>query len=361
MSSQTYKLDLDPPKRNVFVTQLHQREDEDEDIVQIPVVKESADRLIETGIRTLQKTLLLKKEVEVEQVDAELAEKRNEFRRRMEACAERQIEVQKKQQKMKDRVAKFEKFIKENEAKRTRAIQKYHGEVKLKEQKTTEHDMLTKQLEELKERQRYLGRKLVNYKKYEQYLLKVVENLPENYIEMTDNMITSLMMRHRTLSDTNQQLVDNLSEMTDKHEELKANLDEIKQEHNKRKVSINHQLAYMQKEQEVKTEVNQELEQSSSTKKGDFRKQRELLGTILMAIENITEQCVKKGDIPAHMLSIDDQLDYIKEHLNEQEDVHKMSLPNASNASEIQEKQSKRDNQVEKVRKKGRDRVAFVN
>lgn len=53
---------------------------------------------------------------------------------------------------MKDRVAKFEKFIKENEAKRRRAIQKYHTEVKLKEQKNREYDMLVEQLEELKAR-----------------------------------------------------------------------------------------------------------------------------------------------------------------------------------------------------------------
>ena len=65
-----------------------------------PVVKESGDKLIETGIHTLQRTLLLKKEVEVERVDAELEGKRHEFRARMETCAQRQVEVQKKQQRV---------------------------------------------------------------------------------------------------------------------------------------------------------------------------------------------------------------------------------------------------------------------
>lgn len=36
-----------------------------------------------------------------------------------------------------------------------------------------------------------------------------------DYIEMNDNMVTGLMMRHRTLSDTNGQLVDNLLAMAD--------------------------------------------------------------------------------------------------------------------------------------------------
>ena len=75
------------------------REDED-DVAAFPVVKESGDKLIETGINTLQRTLLLKKEVEVEKVDVELEAKRHEFRARMEACSQRQVEVQKKQQRV---------------------------------------------------------------------------------------------------------------------------------------------------------------------------------------------------------------------------------------------------------------------
>lgn len=53
---------------------------------------------------------------------------------------------------MKDRVAKFEKFIQENEAKRRRAIQKYQTEVKLRGQKLTEYEMLCLQLADLKQR-----------------------------------------------------------------------------------------------------------------------------------------------------------------------------------------------------------------
>ena len=45
---------------------------------------------------------------------------------------------------MKERVSKFDKFIKENEAKRRRAIQKYQTELRLKEQKTKEHEVSVK-------------------------------------------------------------------------------------------------------------------------------------------------------------------------------------------------------------------------
>lgn len=83
----------------VFIYYLF-RDDDDSDIHAFPVVKETGDKLIETGINTLQRTLLLKKEVEVEQVDLQLQAKREEFRVRMEKCAERQIEFQKQQQRV---------------------------------------------------------------------------------------------------------------------------------------------------------------------------------------------------------------------------------------------------------------------
>lgn len=55
-------------------------------------------------------------------------------------------------QQIRERVNKFEKFIEENDAKRRRAIQKYQTELKLKNQKNGELDVLTIELEQLKSR-----------------------------------------------------------------------------------------------------------------------------------------------------------------------------------------------------------------
>lgn len=84
-STHQYHLDLQQQKENVFVTQLNERT-EDDNIRRFPIVKESADKLLQSGINTLQKTSLLRQAVEVEHVDKELAEKREEFRKRMEVC-----------------------------------------------------------------------------------------------------------------------------------------------------------------------------------------------------------------------------------------------------------------------------------
>lgn len=82
-SSSKYHLELLPQKGNVFVTQLHDRDD-NEDIRKFPIVKESADKLLQSGVNTLQSTSLLRQAVDVEHADRDLAEKREEFKKRME-------------------------------------------------------------------------------------------------------------------------------------------------------------------------------------------------------------------------------------------------------------------------------------
>lgn len=54
-------------------------------------------RLLERGVNTLQKTLILKKQAELEEVDKELCRKRQEFKSRMEILTRRKIELKAEQ------------------------------------------------------------------------------------------------------------------------------------------------------------------------------------------------------------------------------------------------------------------------
>ncbi|PVD32298.1 hypothetical protein C0Q70_07731 [Pomacea canaliculata] len=332
-TGQSYKLDLNTGKRNVFVTQLHDREDED-DTLAFPVVKESGDKLIETGLNTLQRTLLLKKEAEVNRVDAELEAKRHEFNQRMESCSQRQLEVQKKQQRMKDRVSKFEKFIQENEAKRRRAIQKYQQEVKLSEQKTNEFNQLLEQLEALKARHAHLSKKLQKYKKYEEYLIRVIDAMPEDYLPSSEDKVKGLMMRHRTLSESNGDLITNVVNMADELEDLKQVLENLKQEHAKQKVSDSSALARLQGQQERFAETNQKTEAKFSSTEGLMRKRRTELGMIFMAIDNIYEKCRKAGLTreDEHVFWVQ-KLYTIRDYLNDRKDVAHMAMHSTNSAS----------------------------
>lgn len=57
-------------------------------------------RLLETGVNTLQKTLILKKQAELEEVDGELGRKRQDFKSRMELVARRKLELKGEQQQV---------------------------------------------------------------------------------------------------------------------------------------------------------------------------------------------------------------------------------------------------------------------
>jgi len=348
-----YKLDFDSQKRNVFVTQLHERDDEDE-ITAFPVVKESGDKLIDTGINTLQKTLLLKKEVEVEKVNAQLEAKRYEFKQRMEMCAHRQIQVQKKQQQMKDRVSKFEKFIQENEAKRRRAIQKYQQEVKLKEQKALEFSSIHDQLEQYKHRHMLLEMRLKQYKIYEEYLQCVIEAMPEDYLPSSEDKVKGLMMRHRTLNESNKSLLTNLVDITDELEVCKKQLDVLRQEHQKDKLSNTSKLSQLQELQEEHLDKNEQTELTYQSSKDNMRSKRTEVGVIFMAINNIYDKCIKATDEPLEKLDWITKLNRIRDYVNEREGV--VQIVQNAPASLASRSSTPEAGQVPKYRGKSREK-----
>lgn len=93
----SYRLELEPQKKNVFVTQLRDDEEDDAEIRKFAVVEESASKLLDTGLNTVQSTLLLKKQVEVEKVQEDLDIKRRQFAERMAACKAKEEALKKKQ------------------------------------------------------------------------------------------------------------------------------------------------------------------------------------------------------------------------------------------------------------------------
>ena len=62
---------------------------------------QSAGKLLDTGFNTVQSTLLLKKQVEVEKVQEDLDIKRQQFAERMAACKRKEEELKKKQTQVK--------------------------------------------------------------------------------------------------------------------------------------------------------------------------------------------------------------------------------------------------------------------
>ncbi|KAE8586316.1 hypothetical protein XENTR_v10021625 [Xenopus tropicalis] len=321
-----YDLNLDIRKRNVFVTQLGEAREEDENVTQLPVIKEAASKILENSKNTLQRTLVLKKEVEYDHVSQELLAKRREFSDRKHALDVRKEEFSQKQTEYTEKAANFEKFLQDSDVRRRRAILKYQTEAKQNELRDMEINKLVKQLEEKKIRQQKLHEKVKKLKLFEEFLLRTVDIVPENYLEYgVDSPVKAIIRRYETLSLTNESLVNNLTVLADEQENKQHELENLQQQHDTLKLMMTSELSQLQMDYDILLEKNKQLELKFNLDKGQFRNQSVEVASLLMSITNLSEQCHLK-----HFRSIDEaellqKLDMIKEFILEKSQVEKLA------------------------------------
>lgn len=331
-----YELELAPDRKRVFVTQL--REDEEEEskalnIRKFPVVKEKAGKLVELGYNTLQKTLLLKRQVDVADVDREFLEKKFEFRKRMDECGIQNERLRLKQQALKDRMDKFSKFLEENDAKRQRAVLKLQKEQKLKITKQEELEKLEKELNVLVLRTEKLKDKLRRYATFEKYLCSVIDVLPENYVEATDNMLTALMMRYQTLEEANIHLSNKRNNLQSQLESCVQEYQGLSLQQSQNLLLCNKELAESKNKLERLIQRNAKLETITSKKRQRYLNHSETKAEITLAIENLSLQCDQRNI--ASSLNLSQKLDLIKNYLKERESVCDMSRPSNVTAEKV--------------------------
>ncbi|KAI9203218.1 uncharacterized protein BJ171DRAFT_511159 [Polychytrium aggregatum] len=260
-------------------------------IINIPVIPSDAQpsSLFENR-RALQSTLLLNKKREMQQVQAMLEKKREEFAKRMEECREKQEELRTKQKQIRERVLKFEKFLKENDAKRQRANLKAQTEKKLKEQKEQELSALQRQLQEEQIKAKKILSMLKKYKVYEQYLQSVVDILPQDYLDVNEPHINDILMRYKTLIETNQDLIQMVQVYQDQMEKEQSTLAELIKDKQDLILVFNSQLGTQQKKYDSLKQhcayLAEKLEERDKTGKERMR----TLGEAKLAIFNIFDR-----------------------------------------------------------------------
>lgn len=176
---------------------------------------------------------------------------------------------------------KFEKFLKDNDAKRSRANKKAQDEVRQREGKEAEISGLEGDLERLTAAKEKIKSALERSGRYDKYLEMVAESSDE-FPEVND-----LLMRHETLTAANLDLLENVKEHTDAVEATRAEMAAyIKEKQNSILVG-NSEIAELQKKLEAYTRSVEHLEQILA-EKGDFSKGKvRQLGEINMAINNL--------------------------------------------------------------------------
>ena len=143
-------------------------------------------------------TKLLEKRREMKEVEQALSAQKEEFQMKMESLQQRQEELERKECTLKESLLKFDKFLKENDSKRLRAVKKALDEKASKQQKEREHEALLDEITTLEEERDIIQEKLDKHRKFHTYMDGVLE-LSDEFSEVRE--ITS---RYETLSSTYQ-------------------------------------------------------------------------------------------------------------------------------------------------------------
>ncbi|EGF78277.1 hypothetical protein BATDEDRAFT_26838 [Batrachochytrium dendrobatidis JAM81] len=229
--------------------------------------KNEASTMLENR-QTLQSTLLLQKKREMHAIQTLLEKKRVEFSKRMEECREKQEELKAKQKQIRDRVTKFEKFLKENDAKRQRANVKSINEKKLHRHKT-----------------------------YERYLQSIVDSLPPDYLDVNEPHINDIIMRHKTLVETNDDLKSVVQCNQDEVEKLQAKLAGLIKDKNDLILVYNSKLGTQQKYLDKIKQNSAYLEQRIEERDNSSKERMRIISETKLAIDDLYDRIAVRSRV----------------------------------------------------------------
>lgn len=248
--------------------------------------------LLSGNAKTSQSTLLLKKRKEMREVDESLELMKLEYKRRMDACEERREHFEAKQTKMREQVLKFEKYIRENDAKRHRAELKAKQEHKLYEQKCHELNNLLNSIDNLKLQESNLVKELDTQNKYTFYLETLLE-----YVDGFDE-IGDILKRYDNLKNSNSDLMYQVQEQEQESDKLSYDF-HILQENQQNQILIdNSALQSYQKDLEAVRSVTK-VEKEEQDRHNDRSKSVARESTqVIESIKNIFARCQSTMRVP---------------------------------------------------------------
>uniref|UniRef100_A0A8C5LWP7 Cilia and flagella associated protein 73 n=1 Tax=Leptobrachium leishanense TaxID=445787 RepID=A0A8C5LWP7_9ANUR len=253
-------------------------------------------------------TRLLEKRREMTEVEQALNSQKEEFQMKTESLQQRRTELEHKEEKLKDSLFKFDKFLKENDSKRKRAMRKAAEERQLIVQKEREFLCLQTENAQLKCRKEALLHRQEKNRIYHLYLQRVLEKTEE--FQEVQEMID----RFNTLMVTQDTLLKKEMENQEQIEKEKARLLHYQEETRSQILEHNNQLAELQGNLEKARAVVLQWESSWAQIQNTAAENTLRLGRIRMATLNlfqtITKQMRMKTDISVE--DTEEQLEKIK-------------------------------------------------
>ncbi|XP_053225809.1 cilia- and flagella-associated protein 73 isoform X2 [Podarcis raffonei] len=148
---------------------------------------------------------LLEKQRELAEVEQALLAQKEEFQLKMEELQQRRKELELKEGQLKKSILKFDKFLKDNDAKRSRALRKAGEEKQQAAQREAEAERLKEEIAHLLSVKEKLQWQLERHKAFPEYLQKVLEKteqfqgIPELIAQFQALMATQATLAQREL------------------------------------------------------------------------------------------------------------------------------------------------------------------
>ncbi|KAG9487116.1 cilia- and flagella-associated protein 73 [Eleutherodactylus coqui] len=253
-------------------------------------------------------TRLLEKKREMIEVEQALNTQKEEFQMKAESLQQRRAELEHKEEKLKDSLFKFDKFLKENDSKRKRALRKAGDERHLATQKEREAIRLQAENIRLQTRKEKLRHRQEKNNLYQHYLQTVLERTEE--FQEVQEMID----RFNTLMATQEKLLKRELEHQERIERERAQLLHYQEEAHSQILEFNNQIADLQGRLEGAGAVVLEWESSWAQIQNTAAENTLRLGRIRMAALNLFQTITKQMHIKSD-ISIEDtelQLEKIK-------------------------------------------------
>ena len=221
----------------------------------------------------------------LDEVGELLRQKQQEYKERMRVCDEREATLTTRQEQTRESVTKFAKFMKENDAKRARALKRATDEAKLRAEKDLEVDQLLLDMEATQLKFQKMQGALDSWLKFQRFLEKVVES-SEDFAE-----IDNVLGWHETLSSTNKDLQLGVTERLEGIERTRAELaDTLKTMQNDILVK-SCVLAGLREQLERERQSSMLREMGQLLKESDLKDKIRVLGEATMAINNLWRRC----------------------------------------------------------------------
>lgn len=201
---------------------------------------------------------ILEKRRQLAEVHDALEAQKDEFARKIDAFRRREEALRKKDLRLQDSLIKFNKFLQENENKRTRAMKRCADECRICEAKEMEISKLQDVLKIKAGEEKDLAEKLSRNQKYHNYLKSVIKQAQLDSGDYSE--IQDILDRYQTLKSTNDDLVGQLQKNTKDHEASRLSYTQFTKKSGNAILNMNNEIAALQKKMEQLTVRSNKME-----------------------------------------------------------------------------------------------------